>query len=155
MEETLPKWRRQFRVCRGQDVSFSAVHEVGFDGIAVVIAHKVEDAVRDEELELQRERDAEAARLAVGGVGRDHDLSHQSARRFGDFEREGQDVCPTADASEGAVETADLRVVHDGDFDAAPLTAHRVERTLGGTDQRPDGDGDAALAIFEGRAPAH
>ena len=134
---------------------YALADEVGFDGIAVIIAHQVEDAVRDEELELQREGDTETARLAVGGVGRDHDLPHQSARRSGDFEREGQDVCPTADASEGAVETADLRVVHDGDVDAAPLTAHRAERALGGTDQRPDGDGDPTLAIFEGRAQAH
>jgi len=146
---------RQPSVAGGENGAFSAMHEVGFDGISVVIAHEVENAVRDEELELQREGDAETTRLAVGGVGRDHDLSHQSARRCGDFEREGQDVCPAPDASEGAVETADLRVVHDGDVDAAPLTAHRAERALGGTDQRPGRDGDTALAIFEGRAPTH
>jgi hypothetical protein len=142
-------------VSGGKNFSLAVVHEVGFDGIAVVIAHEVENAVRDEELELQREGDTETARLAVGGVGRDHDLPHQSARRSGDFKREGQDVCPTADASEGAVETADLRIVHDGDVDTAPLTAHRAERALGSTDQRPDGGGDAALAILERRAQTH
>lgn len=131
------------------------MHEVGFDGIAIVVAHEVEDTVRDEELELEGEGDAETARLALGGVGRDHDLSRQPARRFGDFEREGQDIRPTANASERAVETTDLRIIHECDFDAAPLTTHRPERALGGTEQRPEGDGDAALAIFEGRARGH
>jgi hypothetical protein len=131
------------------------MHEVGFDGIAVVIAHEVEDAVGDEELQFPGEGDTEAARLTVGGVGRDHDLPHQPARRFGNFEREGQNVGPPADAAEGTIETTDLSVVNDGDLDAAPLTAHCAQRALGGMDQRPDGDGDAALAIFEDRAQAH
>lgn len=139
----------------GENVSFSAVHEEGFDGIAVIIARQVENAVRDEELELQGEGNPETARLAVGGVGRNHDLPHQSARSSVDFEREGQDVCPTADASEGAVETADLRIVHEGDVDTAPLTAHRAERARGGTDQRPHGDGDTAPPVIESRARAH
>ena len=140
---------------RGEDVAFAAMHEIGFDGIAVVVAHEVKDAVRDEKAELQGEGDTETARLALCGIRRDHDLSHQSARRFGDFERKGQDVRPTVDATERAVETTDLCVIHECDVDAACLTAHRPERTLGGADQRPGRYGDAALALFDGRAWAH
>jgi hypothetical protein len=155
MEETLPESCRQLLVCGGEDVAFATMHEMGFDGIAVVVAHQVEDTVRDQELELQGDGNAETTRLALGGVGRDHDLSHQPARRFVDFEREGKDVRPTGDAAERAVETTDLRIIHERDFDAAPLTPHRPERTLGGADQRRARDGDAALAILEDRTRAH
>jgi hypothetical protein len=155
MQEPLPELGGQLFVGRGEDVAFAAMHEVGFDGIAVVVAHEMEDTVRDQELELQGEGEAETTRLASGGIGRDHDLSHQSARRFGDFEREGKDVRPAADAAEDAVETTDLRIIHECDFDASPLTPQGPKRALGGADQPPERNGDAASAIFAGRTRAH
>jgi hypothetical protein len=45
---------------------------------------------------------------------------------LGDLEREGQDVGPAADAAEGPIESADLRVVDQRDLDDTGLAAGRA-----------------------------
>jgi hypothetical protein len=152
MEEALPESCRQLAVCYGQQVVLAAVHEVGLDGIAVVVADQVKDAVRDEELELEGERDPETARLALRSVRRNHDLTDESAGRLGDFQRKGQDVRPPRDAAESAVEATDLHVGDERDLDAATFTAEPSERSLGSPGQRPKRDENPALVVLDGGA---
>lgn len=116
------------------------MHEVGFDGVAVVIADEVKNAVGHEQLQLQVERDAEAARLALRGVERDHDLTDERGRRCADFQGEGEDVRPPSNPTEGAIELADFRVADQGDFDGPRLATDSPERPLGGPHQRAAGD---------------
>jgi hypothetical protein len=149
MEETLPELRGQLRMRRREDVALAAVHEVRFGGITVVVAHEVEDAVGDQELELQIQRDAQSACLAPGRFDRDHDLADEPPWGFRNFQGEGQDVRPPPDPPEGPIEAPDLHVVDERDIDAVSLTPNGAERALGGADQSPEADGNAVLAILD------
>jgi hypothetical protein len=96
-----------------EDLALAAVHEGGLDRIAVVVADQVEHAVGDEQVQLGRQRNVEAAGLARGRLGRDHDLPHERERGIRRLERERQHIGPPGDASVASVETPDLRVVDD------------------------------------------
>src|ERR1700674_5046444 len=61
MQQALPQSCRECCVRRREDLSLAAVHQAGFDGITVIVADEVEDAVGDEELKLEIERNAESA----------------------------------------------------------------------------------------------
>jgi hypothetical protein len=152
MEETLPELGGQLFVRRGQDVTFAAMHEIGFDGVAVVVADEMENAVRDEQLELEGEGHAKTAGLSLCRLHRDHDLADESSGRLGDFQREGEDVRPPPDATERAIEATNLHVVDERDLDAGAGSAQRPERTLGRMAQRPERDENVTLAVLDGRA---
>jgi hypothetical protein len=134
-----------------QDVALAAVHQVGLDGVAVVIAHEVKGTVSDQQVELQRQRHPEAARLTAGGLGGDDDLAHQLAGRIGGFQREGQHVGAPADSPVPRVQSPDLGVVHDGDLDLTIRTTDRGQGAGDGPGQTGNRDRDSMLAVVDGR----
>lgn len=123
------------------------MHEVGFDGITIIVADEMQDAVSDEKLELEGEWYAEPARLSLGSIDRNHDLSDEPTGRFGDLQRKGQDVRPPPDAAERAVEPSDLRVRNQGDVDVAPLAARSPQRPFGGPAERTERNGNTVLMV--------
>lgn len=125
------------------------MHEVGFDGIAIVVADEMQDTVGDEKLELQGERHAEPAGLSPRGIDRNHDLADQSARRFGDLQREGQDVRPPPHAAKGVVESSNLGIRDQRDVDGAPRASGSPERPARGLAKRTNGSGNTPLAVLD------
>lgn len=152
MQQAFPEPFGQSFAGRGEEATFAAVHEVGFDGITVIVADEMEEAVSDEKLELEAERYAETAGLSLGGIDRNHDLADETSSRFGNLQREGQDIRPPPDAAESPIEPSDLRVVDDRDLDVASLATGTSERPPGGTAERINGDGNAALTVVDDRA---
>jgi hypothetical protein len=127
------------------------VHEAGLEGIAVVVADQVEHPVDDQQVQLGRERNANAMGLAPGCLGRDHDLANERDRDPRRLERERQHIGAPDDAPVAAVETRDGRVVHHQHVDGAGRPAQRPEGTFGGPGEPPRRDGDLALAIGDRR----
>src|SRR5712691_11445345 len=138
-QQAHPEPRGHPAAVRHEDLPLAPVHELRLDGVPVVITNEVEHAVRDEQVELERKRHAEPARLAPGRVRGDHDLAHERTRPAGDFQREREDVGALPNATPGGVQPADLVIADDEDLDGAPGPSHRREGRARQT-RRPDGD---------------
>jgi hypothetical protein len=136
---------------RAQDGALAAVHQVGLHGIAIVVAHEMKGTVRDQQIELERQRHAEPARLSQRGVGGDDDLPDELTGRVRRLQREGQHVRPPADPAIARVHAPDLGVVHHRDLDGAGRPPDGDQRAHGGPGQTGNGDRDATLAVVDGR----
>src|SRR5947207_1590629 len=121
--------------------------------VPVVVADEVEHAVGDEQVELERQRHAEPARLAAGGVRRDHDLAHEGTRPVGDFQRKRQDVGAPPNATPGRVQPAYRIIAENEDLDVAARPSHRRQGRARGPHQTRRPDGDAPLAIRDRPRP--
>jgi hypothetical protein len=130
-----------------QDLTLTPVHQLRLDVIAVIVAHEMEDTVRDEEIHLDGDRHAEALGVAPRRLGRHHDLPEKLAPRLLDLEGKGQNVGTPMHAEVLPVQPGDLGVVHEEDLDLARWPSHRVERRLGGTGESGTGNRDTALSI--------
>ena len=135
----------------GENCPLALVHEAGLDGIAVVVTDQMEHPVGDQQIQLDRERYAEAMRLSPGSLGRDHDLTDERSRDPGRLEREREHVRTPDDAPVTAVETRDGRVAHDEHIDVARRPAERGECALRGPGESRRRQGDLALAIRDHR----
>ena len=110
-QQSFPEFRGQAAAPGLEDAALALVHQGGLDRVAVVVADQVEHTVGDEQIQLGRERNLEAARLARGRLRRDHDLPDEwDARRL---ERERQHIGPPGDAPVPRVETPNFGVVDD------------------------------------------
>lgn len=127
------------------------MHQIRLDRVAVIVAHQMEHAVRDEQSELESERDADPAGLPACGVDRDHDLAYQPPGGVGDLQGKRQHIRSAADAAEGAVEAPDLLVVHEGDVSTASASTDRPQREPGGDIHAPATDGSAPSPIGASR----
>src|SRR2546427_443609 len=146
-QEPGPESRGYPSTVRREDLPLPRVHEPGLAGVPVVVTDEVEHAVRDEQVELERERHAEPARLAPSSVRGDYDLAHERARRIGDAEREGEHIGAPPHAAPGGVQPADLVIADDENPDVAPRAAHRRERRARGSRQTRRRDRDTPLTI--------
>src|SRR3989475_11998814 len=146
-QEPGPESRGYPSTVRREDLPLPRVHEPGLAGVPVVVTDEVEHAVRDEQVELERERHAEPARLAPSRVRGDYDLAHERARRIGDAEREGEHIGAPPHAAPGGVQPADLVIADDENPDVAPRAAHRRERRARGSRQTRRRDRDTPLTI--------
>src|SRR2546426_6734084 len=141
-----PEPRGHPAAVRHEDLPLAPVHELRLDGVPVVIPREVEHAVRDEQVELERKRHAEPARLAPGRARGCHDLAHERTRP-GDFQREREDVGAPPNATPGGVQPADLVIADDEDLDGAPGPPHRREGRARRPRQTRRPDGDTPLTI--------
>jgi hypothetical protein len=134
-----------------QDLALATVHQVGLHGITVVPPDEVQRRVRGEQIELQRHRHADAPSLSERGVGGDDDLAHERARRSHVLERKREHIRSPPNAAPPRVELAHLAILDDRDVDEAGRAADRSERPIDGAAQTRDRDGNAALALLDGR----
>ncbi len=124
------------------------MHQVGFDRIAVVIAGQMQGAVGGEQVELERQRHAEAPRLPHRRVGADDELSDEwtSIRHL---ERERQHVGTPGDSAVEAVQATDLGVIDHGHLDQPRRTAERGQRPIDGAPQTRAGNRDPPLPLVD------
>ena len=125
------------------------MHEDGFNGIAVVVAHEVQHAVRRQERHLQGARDAQPAGVSRRGVGGDDNLPDERSRRPRGLHGKGQHVGAARDAAMGAVEPADLGIADHSDFHGSPRSAQPGQRALRGAGQAGAVEANARLAIVD------
>ena len=123
------------------------MHQVGLDGIAIIVTGEMKDPMRRQQLELERQRDAYALRLPDRSVGRNHHLTQQATGRVRQLQRERKHIGAPADPAMGSVQRTNRPVIDDGHVDVAVRAAQRVERALRGTREAPDGEYHAALPI--------
>jgi len=108
------------------------VHETRLDGIAIIVADQMQHTVRDEQVQLDRERYLESVRLTPRGLALDDDLTDEGTRQVRRREWERQHVRAPTDAAVPAVEPSDRRVVDDDHVDVACRAPESGEGPLGG-----------------------
>ena len=125
------------------------MHETRLDRIAIIVADQMQHTVRDEQVELDRERYLESVRLTPRGLPRDDDLADEGTRQVRRREWERQDVRAPADTAVSVVEPSDRRIVDDDHVDVACRAAKRGEGPLGGPREPRRRHGDPTLAIHD------
>jgi|RhiMetdeSRZDD1v2_1073273.scaffolds.fasta_scaffold71242_3 hypothetical protein len=143
MQQATPEARR----CAAEKLALAAVHQVGLDRIAVVVAGQMEGAMGHEQVELQRQRYAQAPRLPHGRVGADDELSDERTVRY--LEREREHVRTPGDSSVEAVQATDLGVIDHRHLDDPRRTAERGQRAVDGAHETRARNRDPPLPLVD------
>ena len=130
-----------------QDLAFAFVHEAGLERLSIIVPDQMEHAMGDEQVQLERDRDAQARCLAPGGLGGDDHLAQQ--RRI---ERECEHVGSSVHAAKLRVEPPDLRVVDEREMQLLAGASERRERPRRRAPETTLREPDAALPVGQRNA---